>query len=93
LPCYGRVLRAIVSALLLDAVGIPRVAFAPVFAVSRCAGWLAHAMEQQKTGRMSGRLRAASALLPLMECEEIHMVCRRRCGIVGSPIDRTGRRL
>jgi citrate synthase len=41
-----------VSALLLDAVGIPRVAFAPVFAVSRCAGWLAHAMEQHKTGRM-----------------------------------------
>jgi citrate synthase len=23
-----------------------------VFAVSRCAGWLAHAMEQQKAGRM-----------------------------------------
>ena len=26
--------------------------FTPVFAVSRCAGWLAHAMEQQRTGRM-----------------------------------------
>lgn len=40
------------AALLLDAVGIPREAFTPVFAVARCAGWLAHAMEQQKTGRL-----------------------------------------
>jgi citrate synthase len=42
----------IMAALLLDAVGIPREAFTPVFAVGRSAGWLAHAMEQQKTGRM-----------------------------------------
>jgi citrate synthase len=42
----------IMAALLLDAVGIPRNAFTPVFAVGRSAGWLAHAMEQQKTGRM-----------------------------------------
>jgi citrate synthase len=34
------------AALLLDAVGIPREAFTAVFAVGRCAGWLAHAMEQ-----------------------------------------------
>jgi citrate synthase len=40
------------AALLLDAIGIPREAFTPVFAVGRSAGWLAHAMEQQKTGRM-----------------------------------------
>jgi citrate synthase len=40
------------AALLLDAVQIPRVAFTPVFAVARCAGWLAHAMESQKTGRL-----------------------------------------
>jgi citrate synthase len=40
------------AALLLDAVGIPREAFTPVFAVSRCAGWLAHAMEQQRSGRL-----------------------------------------
>jgi citrate synthase len=40
------------AALLLDAVGFPREAFTPVFAVARCAGWLAHAMEQQKTGRL-----------------------------------------
>ncbi len=40
------------AALLLDAVGLPRDAFTPVFAVARCAGWLAHAMEQQKSGRL-----------------------------------------
>ena len=51
----GRTLPAnveIMAALLLDAVGIPRAAFSPVFAVGRSAGWLAHAMEQRKTGRM-----------------------------------------
>jgi citrate synthase len=42
----------IMAALLLDAVGILREAFTLVFAVARSAGWLAHAMEQQKTGRM-----------------------------------------
>ena len=40
------------AALLLDAVGLPRDAFIPVFAVARCAGWLAHAMEQQREGRL-----------------------------------------
>ena len=42
----------IMAALLLDAVGIPRQAFTAVFAVSRCPGWIAHALEQQQTGRM-----------------------------------------
>ena len=42
----------IMAALLLDAVGIEREAFTLVFAVGRSAGWLAHAMEQQQTGRM-----------------------------------------
>jgi citrate synthase len=40
------------AALLLEAVGVPRDAFTPVFALARVAGWLAHALEQQKTGRM-----------------------------------------
>jgi citrate synthase len=40
------------AALLLDAVGLPREAFTPVFAVARSAGWLAHAMEQQREGRL-----------------------------------------
>jgi len=48
------------AALLLDAVGFPRDAFMPVFAVARCAGWLAHAMEQQKEGRM---IRPSSAYI------------------------------
>jgi citrate synthase len=30
------------------AAGLPRAAFAPVFAVSRCAGWIAHVLEQQR---------------------------------------------
>ena len=42
----------IAAALLLDAVGVPREAFTPMFAVSRCAGWVAHAMVQRATGRM-----------------------------------------
>ena len=42
----------IMAALLLDSVGFPREAFTLAFAVGRSAGWLAHAMEQQKTGRM-----------------------------------------
>jgi citrate synthase len=40
------------AALLLDAVGLPRDAFMPVFAVARCAGWLAHAMEQRREKRL-----------------------------------------
>jgi citrate synthase len=42
----------IMAALLLDAVGFPREAFTPVFAVGRSAGWVAHALEQRKNGRM-----------------------------------------
>ena len=40
------------AALLLDAIGLPREAFTPVFAVARAPAWVAHALEQQKTGRM-----------------------------------------
>jgi citrate synthase len=53
------------AALLLDAVGIPRDAFTPVFAIARCAGWLAHAMEQQKTGRL---IRPTSAYIGPLPC-------------------------
>lgn len=48
------------AALLLDAVGLPRDAFTPVFAVARAAGWLAHAMEQRNSGRM---IRPSSAYI------------------------------
>jgi citrate synthase len=51
----GRVIETNVefyTALLLEAVGLPRDAFTPVFALARSAGWLAHALEQQKTGRL-----------------------------------------
>ena len=40
------------TAILLDALEIPRQAFTPVFAVGRAAGWTAHAREQQRTGRL-----------------------------------------
>jgi citrate synthase len=40
------------AALLLEAVGVPRDGFTPVFALARVAGWIAHALEQQQTGRM-----------------------------------------
>jgi len=48
------------AALLLDAVGLPRDAFTVVFAVARGAGWLAHAMEQQREGRL---IRPSSAYI------------------------------
>jgi citrate synthase len=40
------------TAILLDALQIPRQAFTPIFAVARAAGWTAHASEQQRTGRL-----------------------------------------
>ena len=40
------------TAILLDALQIPRQAFTPIFAVARSAGWTAHAREQQRTGRL-----------------------------------------
>ena len=40
------------TAVLLDAVGLPRNQFAPTFAVSRIAGWSAHVLEERRTGRL-----------------------------------------
>jgi citrate synthase len=40
------------TAVLLDALGIPRSAFTLTFAVGRIAGWLAHIQEQRATGRL-----------------------------------------
>jgi citrate synthase len=40
------------TALLLDALDLPRETFVSVFAVSRIAGWIAHAFEQRATGRL-----------------------------------------
>lgn len=40
------------TALLLEALGIPRDAFTGVFAVARVVGWIAHALEQQAEGRL-----------------------------------------
>jgi citrate synthase len=40
------------TAVLLDAIGLPRTLFTPTFAVARTAGWLAHIREQRRTGRI-----------------------------------------
>ncbi len=40
------------TAVLLDAVGLPRALFTPIFAVARVAGWLAHVAEQRESGRL-----------------------------------------
>lgn len=40
------------TALLLEALGIPREAFTAVFAIGRTAGWIAHSREQAKSGRL-----------------------------------------
>ena len=51
----GRPLRANVelyTAVLLDALGIPRGLFSPTFAVGRVVGWLGHVREQAASGRL-----------------------------------------
>jgi len=40
------------TALLLEALDIPREGFTPVFGAGRAAGWIAHAREQEQTGRL-----------------------------------------
>ncbi|HVE83544.1 MAG TPA: citrate synthase [Myxococcales bacterium] len=40
------------TAVLLDAVGLPRQLFTPAFAASRAAGWGAHVLEHRETGRL-----------------------------------------
>jgi citrate synthase len=51
----GRNLRTNVefyTAVLLDALGIPRALFTPVFAAGRSAGWLAHVTEERRVDRL-----------------------------------------
>jgi citrate synthase len=40
------------TAVLLDALGLPRALFAPLFASSRAVGWMAHVQEQRRVGRL-----------------------------------------
>jgi citrate synthase len=40
------------TALLLEALDVPRSAFTALFAVGRTAGWCAHVFEQEKGGRI-----------------------------------------
>ena len=51
----GRNLRTNVefyTALLLHGIGLPPALFTPTFAVSRVAGWVAHALEQRRANRL-----------------------------------------
>ena len=40
------------TALVLDALALPRELFTPVFAMGRVAGWAAHVLEQEQSGRL-----------------------------------------
>ncbi len=40
------------TAILLEAVGVPRAMFTATFAVGRVVGWCAHVDEQRRTGRL-----------------------------------------
>jgi citrate synthase len=40
------------TAVLLEAVGVPRTLFSPTFAASRVVGWCAHVEEQRRVGRL-----------------------------------------
>jgi citrate synthase len=51
----SRALRANVefyTAVLLEAIGVPRELFSPTFAVARVAGWTAHVDEERRKGRL-----------------------------------------
>jgi len=40
------------TAVLLEAVGIPRALFSAIFAIARSVGWALHVREQRRTGRL-----------------------------------------
>jgi len=53
------------TALLLEALGVPRDGFTPLFTAGRIAGWIGHVAEQEKVGRL---IRPASTYVgPLPE--------------------------
>ena len=66
------------TAILLDALTIPRQAFTPIFAVARSAGWTAHAREQQRGGRL---IRLCTTLGPNVPQQEL----QKSCGTAVSP--------
>lgn len=62
------------AALLLEAVGVPRDAFTPMFAAARSVGWAAHAREQERTGRM---LRPTSRYVGPEPSDQQHQTLQR----------------
>jgi citrate synthase len=59
------------TAVLLDAIGLPRALFTPTFAVSRAAGWCAHVAEQRASGRL---LRPSSRYVGSRPDEEVTLL-------------------
>ncbi|HRF82997.1 MAG TPA: citrate/2-methylcitrate synthase, partial [Pseudoxanthomonas sp.] len=60
------------TAILLDALKIPRRAFTPVFAAGRSAGWTAHALEQQAQGRLIRPRASYTGLQPEADADVAH---------------------
>ncbi|MGE0500033.1 MAG: citrate synthase/methylcitrate synthase [Rhizobiaceae bacterium] len=52
------------TAILLDALKVPREAFTPVFAVGRAAGWTAHSIEQRRGGRLLRPVSLYTGVMP-----------------------------
>jgi len=50
--CADRATVEFYTAILLEAIGLPRTLFTPTFAAGRVAGWCAHVAEQRKVGRL-----------------------------------------
>jgi citrate synthase len=65
------------TALLLEAVGIDRRFFTPLFAAGRVLGWTAHAREQIATGRLMRPL--SSYVCPLPEGENVALAAAGYC--------------
>jgi citrate synthase len=54
------------TALLLDGIGLPRTAFTPAFAMGRVMGWIAHACEQRRDGRLIRPASRYSGPMPVL---------------------------
>ena len=72
------------TAVLLDAIGIPRALFSPTFAVSRVVGWCAHYDEQRRRGRLMRPLSRYVGSMPAA-AETLHE------GLDGTPVTASAR--
>lgn len=56
------------TALVLEALELPRALFTPVFAIGRVAGWTAHILEQERDGRIIRPQSAYVGPMPRVAC-------------------------